>query len=472
MKIRIRKQEPAATSMNDKATNDTENPLEILGVEGAKISSGFVHDEFLQKLVGERGRRVYREMRDNDSVVSAVLFAVEMLLRAVDWTVSCDDESDEAIEGIEFLKGVKDDMSHTWEDFIGNVVSMLTFGWQYTEVVYKRRLGPDQIDPTKRSKFNDGRIGIRKLGDRSQETLNRWRIDPEDGSVLGMWQDPPNGGSSAKFIPIERALLFRPHMHKGSPEGRSVLRGAYRSWFLLKNIQEIEAIAIERELNGLPVAYIPNATLNGTSDEAIAATAAYKKMVRDIKFNEQGGVLLPSDPWYDADGKPSSIRQVELQLLNAKGSRAINTDVIVKRYQGDIARTILADFIMLGQSERGSFALSRSKVDLFARALEGWLSSVAAIVNRHLVPKLWRLNGFNPEIMPYLVPGRVSPEDLKELGDYVESLSRAGLTLIDPETENRLRDAGGLPEAPIDDEGGENTIPKAPEGETDEDLLE
>lgn len=466
MKITVRKRGQA------------ERPLETLGVEGARISNGFVHDEFLTKLVGERGRRVFREMRDNDSVVSAILFAVEMLLRAVDWTVSCDSEAEEAAESVEFLESVMEDMSHTWDEFIGNVISMLTFGWQYTEVVYKRRLGPDQSDPRRRSKFNDGRIGVRKLGDRSQETLNRWEIDPEDGSVLGMWQDPPNGGGGSRFIPIERALLFRPHMHKGSPEGRAVLRGAYRSWFMLKNVQEIEAIAIERELNGLPVVYIPNAILNGTDADSLAAVAKYKKLVRDIKFNEQGGVVLPSDPYYDADGKPSSLRQVELVLLNAKGSRAIDTDKVVKRYQGDIARTILADFIMLGQGERGSFALSRSKVDLFARALEGWLSAIAAVINRHLVPKLWRLNGFDQEVMPYIIPGRVAPEDLKELGDYVESLSRAGIALVDPETEDRLRTAGGLPESPVDEEGEESTIPTeeetaaALEGEADEDLID
>lgn len=449
-----------------------EKPLEILGVEGAKISSGFVHDEFLQKLVGERGRRVYRQMRDNDSVVSATLFAVEMLLRSTDWTVSSDSEDEGAAEGVEFFEGVMDDMSHTWDEFIGNVISMLTFGWQYTETVYKRRMGPHQKDPRRRSKFDDGCIGIRKLGDRSQETLNRWEIDEEDGSVLGMWQDRPNGGGPSVFIPIERALLFRPHMHKGSPEGRSVLRGAYRSWFMLKNIQEIEAIAIERELNGLPVVYIPNATLKGTDDESIAVTAGYKKLVRDIKFNEQGGVVLPSDPYCDAEGKLSTMRKVELELLNAGGSRAIDTDKVIKRYQGDIARTILADFIMLGQGDKGSFALSRSKVDLFAKALEGWLGSIAATCNRHLIPRLWQLNGFDFATMPKLVPGNVAPEDLKELGDYIESLSRAGITVADVETEDRLRNAGGLPEAPIEEDEGVNTIPKEPAGTLNEDVID
>jgi phage gp29-like protein len=148
-------------------------------------------------------------------------------------------------------------------------------------------------------------------------------------------------------------------------------------------------------------------------------------------------------------------------LLNAGGSRAIDTDTVVKRYQGDIARTILADFIMLGQGDRGSFALSRSKVDLFAKALEGWLQSIAAVVNRHLVPSLWSLNGWDPTNTPYTVPGKVAPEDLKELGDFIEALSRTGIVISDPDTENRLRAAGGLPEAmPEEEDDATSTIPE------------
>jgi len=132
----------------------------------------------------------------------------------------------------------------------------------------------------------------------------------------------------------------------------------------------------------------------------------------------------------------------------------------VMRYQQDIARTILADFVMLGQGDRGSFALSRSKIDLFARALEGWLESIAQTINRHLIPKLWSLNGFDEKYMPYIVPGKIAPEDIKELGEYAESLSRAGIPIADEDTEDHLRRAAGLPEAPLDRDDYPNTIPE------------
>ena len=423
--------------------------FEELGVAGAKISNGYVFEEFLPQLQLEKGRRIYREMRDNDATVSSILFAVEMILRAVNWTVEENSET-KGTQGAEnsamFLEGALfDDMSHTWDDFISEVLSMLTFGWEYTEVVYKRRLGPDQLDPSKRSIYNDGAIGIRKLANRAQETLERWNID-ENGGVKGLWQQPPFGGI-VRYIPIEKALLFRPRPNKSSPEGRSALRGAYRSWHFLKNIQEIEAIGIERELNGLPVVKIPSEILKSTNPVDISTKNEYVKMARDVKFNEQGGVVIPSDTYFDGDGNRTTIPVVDFTLLSSTGSRAIDTDKIILRYQKDIARTLLADFILLGSGDKGSWALSKDKSNLFVRTLSGLSEAIAETLNRHLIPKLWKYNNFDPKYMPFLRPGRVVEADLLELGSYIKDLAGAGATLFpDDDLENELREAADLPE--------------------------
>lgn len=437
--------------------------MDAMGVAGVKISSGFVHDEFIINLIGERGRRIYREMKDNDATVGAILFALEMLLRAVSWDVEFDDEEEAETESttpdinlnatgtirngedaVQFIEGMLfDDMSHTWDDFISIVLTMLPYGWQYSEIVWKRRLGPNQ-EPTKDSIYSDGMIGVHKLADRSQETLDKWDVD-EQGTVWGMWQCPPLGGE-VRYIPMAKALHFRPSSHKDNPEGRSLLRTAYRSWFFLKNIQEIESIAIEREMNGLPVVYIPDAILNGTTAEAKTAVESYKKMVRDVKFNEQGGIVLPSDPYRDREGTPTGIKQVEFALVNAGGSRAVDTDAVIKRYQGDIARTILAQFILLSQAgSKGGYSQSKSEIDLFLGAGQGFIDSIADTCNRELIPKIWKVNGLDPQYMPYLKPGKLAPDDLGVLGEYVAKLAAAGVMLFDEETSEYLRDVGGLP---------------------------
>lgn len=434
--------------------NDRFIPLEELGVAGAKISSGFVHDEYIAQLQGERGRRTYRQMRDNDSVIGAVLFAVEMLIRSVDWKVETDNpDVPGSDDGVEFLETIPNDMEHTWDDFISDVVSMLWFGWQWTEEIYKLRIGPDENNPERRSNNNDGRYGIRKLANRAQETLWQWNI-LENGDILGMWQQPPVAGN-IRYIPWGKSMLFRPHQHKGSPEGRSVIRNAYRPWFFLKNIQEVEAIGIERELNGLPVVKVPGSIIKANGPEL----GQYERMVRDVKFNDQSGIVIPSNPWTDQDGTPSNLPMVDFQLLSASGSRAIDTTEVIHRYQQDIARTILADFIMLGSNNRASFgALADNKSDFFTLAVTGWLDSIAETINRTMVPRLWRLNGMDPQAMAKFVPGRVRPINIQELGNFIDSLARAGAPLFpDNDLENYLREAASLPRREENMEGVEDT---------------
>ncbi|MCE2604181.1 hypothetical protein LH384_34385, partial [Pseudomonas aeruginosa] len=55
----------------------------------------------------------------------------------------------------------------------------------------------------------------------------------------------------------DRALHFVTKSRKNNPEGRSVLRGAYRAWYFKRRIQEIEGIGLERDLAGFPVLTAP-----------------------------------------------------------------------------------------------------------------------------------------------------------------------------------------------------------------------
>lgn len=50
-----------------------------IGRIGQRRYGGVVYEEFLHELRGQRGIEVYREMSDNDDVVGAILFAIEMV---------------------------------------------------------------------------------------------------------------------------------------------------------------------------------------------------------------------------------------------------------------------------------------------------------------------------------------------------------------------------------------------------------
>lgn len=445
-----------------------DNPMVDIGHTGLKKSFGIINEEFLVELKGLRGVRTYREMQDNDDMVGAILFSIDMLMRGVEWHAEPEDETKpEDIEAAEYLDSVMDDMNVPWSDFISEVLSMLPFGWSYFEKVFKVRSGRD-AEP--RSKHSDGLIGWRKLAIRGQETLERWGFD-ENGGILGMRQHGDlyglTGNSAPVFIPIEKALLFRTKISKNNPEGRSVLRNAYRSWYFKKNIEQIEGIGIERDLAGLPVMYIPTEILNAKAGSAESRLLdAFKKTIRNVRRDEQEGVLMPQA--YDKNGN----KMFEFELLSTGGSRQFDTVKVKLQYSRGIAMTVLADFILLGHEKVGSFALASSKTKLFAVAIGGWLNSIADTLNRHGVEQLLHINNMKGRAI--LAHGDVETRDLKEVATYVESLTRVGALLPDDNLENKLRALGGLPsiQAEVMETGGRSTRGEPEESEEEPEDLE
>lgn len=141
-----------------------------IGRIGQRRYGGVIYEEFLHELRGKRGIEAYREMSENDDVVGAILFAIEMLVRQTDWNVEPGGDSQADIDAAEFVESCMNDMQNTWIDTISEILSFLTFGWSYHEIVYKRRMGRTK-DGRTRSKYTDGLIGWRKLPIRAQETL-------------------------------------------------------------------------------------------------------------------------------------------------------------------------------------------------------------------------------------------------------------------------------------------------------------
>jgi phage gp29-like protein len=105
---------------------------------------------------------------------------------------------------------------------------------------------------------------------------------------------------------------------------------------------------------------------------------------------------------------------------------------------------------MLG-TNGGSYALSKSKTDLFLRALESYINTVADVLNKQLVEPLWELNGLPVETMPKIEAGDVAPHDLRELGSYLRNLNGANIDLSDePDVINALLQNAELPQVDPD----------------------
>ena len=428
-----------------KKLSETE-ATQILGVAGDNTHNGQIRaDEFLPELRGKRAIRKFREMRDNDSTIGAVMYATEQVLRDVDIKVMPANDTPAAKREAEFVESIFDDMDHTLDDHVSEALAALTYGFSWFEVVYKRREGPNKRSARSRSKFTDGRIGVRKIASRAPWTINKFDVDVKTGDVLGVHQDGTGFGNT-NYIPTRKSLYYRTTSINNDPAGRSILRNAYTSYEYLNNLQSIEAIAVERELAGIPVARIPAEYL---SSDATAAQSGFvsnlQQILRDVKFNEQGYIILPSDTYPDSNGSPTNNRLVDVELMASNGKRNIEIDPIVKRYQHDIARSVLSEFLMLGGGTTGSYALSKSKTDLFLRALESYIQAIVDVLNKQLVERLWELNGLNYDLMPTIVAGDVAPHDLREIAAFLRNLNGADINVSDhPEVIQDLMDIAEL----------------------------
>lgn len=381
-----------------------------IGRIGQRRFGGIVYEEFLPELRGSRGVEIYREMSENDDVVGAILYAVEMLVRQTKWNVEPGGSTAKDKEAAEFVESCMDDMQNTWVDTISEILSFLAYGWSYHEIVYKRRMG-NTADTRTRSKYSDGLIGWAKLPIRAQETLYQWEYDEND-NLTGMTQMPPPD-YGLLTIPLSKALLFRTKSRKDNPEGRSILRNAYRSWHFKRRIQEIEGIGIERDLAGLPVMHVPEGMdIWNDNDDMKRTLVRLEEMVRGIRRDEMEGLVLPYG--------------FELELLSSGGTRQFDTNAIIDRYDTRIAMTVLADFIFLGHQQNGSWALSSDKTELFAMACGAYLDIIAETFNSQGITdmKVVHVPEDGKNFIPYELTGKTIDFDDGELSFNVSKKER------------------------------------------------
>lgn len=399
-----------------------------LGSSGLRKVGGYVSADFLPKLWGQSGIKVYTEMANNDPLLNAVLFTITMMLRRTKWQAEPYSESAEDKQLAEMVEEVLfGQLTSSWPDVLSEVSTMFHFGFAPMEIVW-----------TKRDK---GEIAPIKLSLRAQSTVDSWEYDQATRKeLLGLWQQDQE--HPRVLIPTEKLLLFRTETAQDNPEGRSILRGAYTAWVRKRAIEEAEGRAALRAA-GVVVLRIPGKFMEaGASEDEKAILASFRQIAQALAEDRQGALILPDDLIAGTNE-----RQYDLEYKVADGRRTLDMGAIVDRIDKRIASTVLADFILLGQQAVGSFALSTDKTSLFLEALEAWNDIISGVFNRQLLRRWWQYNGRDPKTIPTLRATKVAQQNLVELATYLSLLARSGMPLFpDEPLEGHLRKVASLPE--------------------------
>ena len=420
-------------------------PMSEFGVTGLNRFGGEVMEDYLrpwQQL--QTMVPLVKEMLDYP-IIGAVMFAIEMMFRQANWQVTPASEEDPDLEAAEFLDGCREDLSHTWDEHLSQVVSMLGFGFAPFEVVYKKRLGQDK-EPS--SHYDDGLIGWRKLAFRAQDTVGKWLFD-EAGGVQGMVQSTAPDYNDVE-IPIEKMILYRTTAAKNNPQGRSALRTSYIPWYYAKNFQEIEGIAAERTGAGLPIVYLGSDIPTGTNSEVMTFA---KQLVRDTRVDSQMGIVIPYPKMVQSGDRAG--KGILFEFVSPTSMSGFDFKSPIDRYNQQISQTLLAQFIFLGISERGTQSLAVRATDFFTQAIEGWLDGIADTLNLFAVPRLFKLNATkfgNISDYPSFVVDRLSQVDVEKLFMAIEKATGTKFLLPRPGDERAVRQLLELPEMTEEDE--------------------
>ena len=170
----------------------------------------------------------YTEMLDDAGITYPLAFIKRPLLQ-MDWTMVC--------ESKENGRMAEDNLREFWEPFLRDSLTCLDYGFS-------------GANPRWRS---DGSNWFYKSPVFLHPATCSIKIT-EDGSFNGFTQDVSEG---LKEIPVHKSLLFNYDSRMGNLYGRSILRAAYRYWYVDKYLYEFQFKGYERRLPGSFKAFAP-----------------------------------------------------------------------------------------------------------------------------------------------------------------------------------------------------------------------
>lgn len=416
---------------------------------GLNQIAGRIYEDVKTELAFPQSICTYKQMQIDPVIASALNYFESLMLKAKWKVVEIEHATPAEKVQAEFIRECMNDMEHSWQDHIQEASSMLTYGFSPHEIVLRKRLH------SKGSKYNDGMIGWHKLPVRSQDTIDKWIFSDDGRELLGLQQNLVLSGNSGRFaslktkeirIPREKFLLYRVNKKRDNPEGTSLLKACYYPWKFRTEIESTEACGIQRDLSGLPVAFIPPQYLAAdATPEQVAIRKMYENIVRNIHFNEQAGLVMPMA--FDPDSKQPLF---DFKLMGAEGGKSYDTSAVIERYNKSILTALSADILVMGQGNTGSFALGSIKNSLTLICVEARLKEIQDVINNHLIRLTARMNGWNLSRLPRIVFEDIESVDVETISKAYQRAASTGLLELDRAVANKVRETIGVEPLPDD----------------------
>lgn len=400
--------------------NIAETEIGTTGI-GLKGVSGKKEEDISKLWKGKNKKDFISEMRVNDAYVNAWINAKNAIALKPDWCVKPKKTEDEkSKEYAELIRSMLfEDMATPFNSFILNSVTMAEYGFALSEIVLKKRQGRTD-NPMTSSLYNDGLFGIAKLSPRWQNSISKWDID-DNGNIQNVYQKGDIFGKDVK-IPYNKVLHFVMNGYNGNPEGESVLRGTFCSYYNKKNIERIQRETFERGFTGFIDIQVPPRYMSKkyNTPEGIDMIRKMDDFLKNVKQGKSAGVIRPFS------------KDFVIELIQGKTGTGLDPDKMIDRYNTEIVLCLLSDSFMGKSKVYQGASGEQTKTKIYKSFIGIILEEIKEQVNKKLIPLIFEVNNLDKEYMPLLDYGNLDDLDLQAVSWFIQSVAKNCGPLITP----------------------------------------
>ena len=390
--------------------------LNLRGVRG-KV------EENISKLwKGKNKKDFISEMRLNDPYVNAWINAKNAIALKPDWVIQPrNPEDSKSKEYADLISNMLfNDMATTFNSFVLNSITMAEYGFAISEIVLKKRQGKTD-NPMTTSLYNDGLFGVAKLSPRWQNSITKWDID-NNGNIENVYQRSDDFGTTDTKMPYKKILHFVMNGYNGNPEGESVLRGTFASYYNKKNIERIQRETFERGFTGILDIQVPPRYMSKkyNTPEGIEMMRVIDAFLRNVKQGKEAGIIRPAS------------KDFNIELIQGKTGTGLDPDKMIDRYNTEIVMCLLSDSFMGKSKVYQGASGEQTKTKIYKSFIGIILDEIKEQINKKLIPLLFNINNLDTEYMPYLDYGNLDDLDLQAVSWFIQSVAKNCGPLMTP----------------------------------------
>lgn len=429
-----------ARAPSEAARTENPNPTSIQGTSGVRIVGGYVQqNEKNAKLQGQARYVTWADMVANTSIIAAGARYYLNLIAKADWTLDPADDTAEAEQMAERVFEIIHSMRRPWSRVVRTSAMYRFYGFSVQEWVAQRE--------------EDGSFGLLDIASRPQNTIEQWDTE-NDGNVIGCVQKDPNSFERI-YLPRSKTVYVVDDSLSDTPEGLGILRQLTQPAETLAELQRLETYGYEMDLQGVPIIRAPLQQIQAnvvagkiTAEQGAASTSALVGFLTDHARRPNSGLMLDSAV-YTGTGEqqtPTANRQWDIETMTSgSADSAVAVATAIERLNREMARIMGVEELMLGSDGAGSFAMSKQKTDNFALMVDSSLKEIRWAMQNDVVKTLFRINGWNEDLMPTFRTAQIAFQDMTEMSQALQSMAAAGAMLApDDPAINEIRHMMGL----------------------------